>query len=221
MAGAIPIYQSRLFINQRVTIKVQTGSFKRNMQKRSPIIRNRGNFALHSKLVSHFDVRLLSYAAILTHNLVTDPNKENVGASPMQWNSPSMTPPPSFSATKTPVKSDLIKNPFDTNATEHLHLETFSPSVFSRVLSPSEDQDSNWRIEHIAVLNPTEFSPNVHNHFTDPTMEEEAQEKILQFFSQKQIAPSPWSNPRSKVLVRSKLKTPREQSPTITSKNSM
>lgn len=137
----------------------------------------------------------------------------------MQWNSPSMTPPPSFTSIKTPVKNDLAKNPFDANLTEHLHLETFSPSVFSRVLSPSEDQDSNWRIEHVALLNPTDFSPNFHNHFTDPTTEAEAQEKILQFFSQKQIAPSPWSNPRSKVLVRSKLKTPREQSPTTQSKN--
>ena len=82
-------------------------------------------------------------------------NKENLGASPMQWSSPS-TPPPSFFSNKTPIKSqqsaDGIKNPFDANMTEHLHLETFSPSVFSRVLSPSEDQDSNWRIEHVALL---------------------------------------------------------------------
>ncbi len=123
----------------------------------------------------------------------------------MQWNSPSMTPPPSFTSIKTPIKNNP-KNPFDANLTEHLHLETFSPSVFSRVLSPSEDQDSNWRIEHVALLNPTDFSPNFNPHLTDPTTEAEAQEKILQFFSQKQIAPSPWSHPRSRVLARSKSK---------------
>ena len=119
-----------------------------------------------------------------------------------------MTPPKSI---ETPVKNP--KNPFDANMTEHLHLETFSPSVFSRVLSPSEDQDSNWQIEHVALLNPTEFSPNNFNSHVnaDPSHEAEAQEiiaqeKILQFFNQKQIAPSPWSNPRnrSKPLVRSK-----------------
>ena len=39
----------------------------------------------------------------------------------------------------------------------------------------------------------------------DPRTEAEAQEKILQFFSQnRQIAPSPWSNPRSRILARSK-----------------
>lgn len=116
-----------------------------------------------------------------------------------------MTPPPSFTSIKTPIKNNP-KNPFDANLTEHLHLETFSPSVFSRVLSPSEDQDSNWRIEHVALLNPTDFSPNFNHHLTDPTTEAEAQEKILQFFSQKQIAPSPWSHPRSRVLARSKSK---------------
>ena len=140
--------------------------------------------------------------------------KENASASPMevQWNSPSLTPPPSFITTKTPIKNP--KNPFDANMTENLHLETFSPSVFSRVLSPSEDNDSNWRIEHVALLNPTDFSPNFNAQLTDPNTEAEedkkAQEKILQFFNQKQIAPSPWSNPRnrSKPLVRSKIKTP-------------
>ncbi len=70
----------------------------------------------------------------------------------MQWNSPTMTPPPSFvTANRTPLKNHP-RNPFDANMTENLHLETFSPSVFSRVLSPSEDQDSNWRIEHVALL---------------------------------------------------------------------
>lgn len=57
--------------------------------------------------------------------------------------------------------------------------------------------------------NPRDFSPNFHtNHLAvDPSTEAEAQEKILQFFSQnKQIAPSPWSNPRSRILVRSKSK---------------
>ena len=125
----------------------------------------------------------------------------------MQWNSP-VTPPPSFTSVKTPIK--VLKNPFDANLTEHLHLETFSPSVFSKVLSPSDDQDSNWRIEHVALLNPTEFSPNLPTHLADPNIEAEAQEKILQFFSQKQIAPSPWSQPRSRLLGRSKNKTPGE-----------
>ena len=134
------------------------------------------------------------------------------GASPMQWNSTSMTPPPSFTSTKTPIKNNA-RNPFDANLTEHLHLETFSPSVFSRVLSPSEDQDSNWRIEHVALLNPTDFSPNFNTHLTDPNTEEEAQEKILQFFNQKQIAPSPWSHPRGRIPARSKHKTPGEFSP--------
>ncbi len=41
----------------------------------------------------------------------------------------------------------------------------------------------------------------------DPNTEAEAQEKILQFFNQnKQIAPSPWSHPRSRILTRSKNK---------------
>lgn len=41
----------------------------------------------------------------------------------------------------------------------------------------------------------------------DPSTEAEAQEKILQFFNQnKQIAPSPWSHPRSRILTRSKNK---------------
>ena len=134
-----------------------------------------------------------------------------MGSSPMHWNSPSMTPPPSFTSIKTPIKNNQ-KNPFDANLTEHLHLETFSPSVFSRVLSPSEDQDSNWQIEHVALLNPTDFSPNFNTHLTDPKTEAEAQEKILQFFSQKQIAPSPWSHPRSRVLARSKNKVSGETS---------
>jgi protein aurora borealis len=137
-------------------------------------------------------------------------------SSPMQWISP-VTPPPSFTSVRTPAK---CKNPFDANLTEHLHLETFSPSVFSQVLSPSDDNDSNWRIEHVALLNPTDFSPNFHSHMADPATEAEAQEKILQFFSQKQIAPSPWSQPRSRVLNRSKSKTPAEVSkPAASSKN--
>jgi len=139
--------------------------------------------------------------------LKPDPDQENLVSSPMQWNSP-VTPPPSFTSVKTPIK--VLKNPFDANLTEHLHLETFSPSVFSKVLSPSDDQDSNWRIEHVALLNPTEFSPNLPTHLADPNIEAEAQEKILQFFSQKQIAPSPWSQPRSRLLGRSKNKTPGE-----------
>ena len=125
-------------------------------------------------------------------------------SSPMQWISP-VTPPPSFTSVRTPAK---CKNPFDANLTEHLHLETFSPSVFSQVLSPSDDNDSNWRIEHVALLNPTDFSPNFHSHMADPATEAEAQEKILQFFSQKQIAPSPWSQPR--IRCRSKSQTPAE-----------
>ena len=135
-------------------------------------------------------------------------------SSPMQWISP-VTPPPSFTSVRTPAK---CKNPFDANLTEHLHLETFSPSVFSQVLSPSDDNDSNWRIEHVALLNPTDFSPNFHSHMADPATEAEAQEKILQFFSQKQIAPSPWSQPR--IRCRSKSKTPAESSkPAASSKN--
>ena len=131
----------------------------------------------------------------------------------MQWISP-VTPPPSFTTIKTPRK-----NPFDANLTEHLHLETFSPSVFSQVMSPSDDQDSNWRIEHVALLNPTDFSPNFHCHLADPSTEAEAQEKILQFFSQKQIAPSPWSQPRSRILARPKTKTPAENAKPYTAKN--
>ena len=80
------------------------------------------------------------------------------------------------------------------------------------MLSPSEDQDSNWQIEHVALLNPTDFSPNFNTHLTDPKTEAEAQEKILQFFSQKQIAPSPWSHPRARVLARSKNKVSGETS---------
>ena len=131
-------------------------------------------------------------------------NSHGLTGSPMQWMSP-VTPPPSFS------RVPEYRNPFDANGTEHLHLEAFSPSVFSRVLSPSEDQDSNWRIEHVALLNPTDFSPSLphgHSHSVDPNIEAEAQEKILQFFSQKQIAPSPWSQPRSRFPPRSKTKTP-------------
>ncbi len=152
------------------------------------------------------------FFSIFIQTSFLEPNKENIGSSPMHWNSPAMTPPPSFTSIKTPIKNNP-KNPFDANLTEHLHLETFSPSVFSRVLSPSEDQDSNWQIEHVALLNPTDFSPNFNTHFTDPKTEAEAQEKILQFFSQRQIAPSPWSHPRSRVLGRSKNKVSGEASP--------
>lgn len=158
---------------------------------------------------------LVCYCNHIKFFKVTESGKENLGSSPMQWNSPSMTPPPSFTSIRTPIKNNQ-KNPFDANLTEHLHLETFSPSVFSRVLSPSEDQESQWRIEHVALLNPTDFSPNFNTHLTDPTTEAEAQEKILQFFSQKQIAPSPWSHPRTRVLARSKSKMPGDSSPVQT-----
>ena len=98
------------------------------------------------------------------------------------------------------TKSIVITNPFDVGITERLHLPMYSPSVFARVVSPTQDSPTfRWTIEDISRIYPAdieEFPSHQYDEVVDPELESKAQEAINRFFCKNQpLLPSPW-NPK-------------------------
>ncbi|XP_030836827.1 uncharacterized protein LOC100892267 [Strongylocentrotus purpuratus] len=95
--------------------------------------------------------------------------------------------------------ANLTVNPFDTVSLDSMHLPAFSPSVFK----PSQDTPCSkkksgfrWSIDQMSLLYPAdidELPQQQDASFIPKEKEEQVQEAINQFFSQKVVVPSPWS----------------------------
>ncbi|KRY85333.1 Protein aurora borealis [Trichinella pseudospiralis] len=99
-------------------------------------------------------------------------------------------------ATSTPRSRHRIINPFDENLLESLSQPTFSPNVFSKIVSPSENESRasfRWSIDQLALLQPAEIDEEQQatSSDKDSDMESKIQATIDHFFSQGLIAPSP------------------------------
>ncbi|XP_063230048.1 protein aurora borealis isoform X2 [Bacillus rossius redtenbacheri] len=86
-------------------------------------------------------------------------------------------------------------NPFDDGLTQRLHLPFCSPSVFARVVSPSQaEHQFCWTIEDVANLQPAPIEEvSAEQAQLDPELELRAQEAISRYFRSHRIVPSPWS----------------------------
>ncbi|OUC39803.1 hypothetical protein D917_04599 [Trichinella nativa] len=98
--------------------------------------------------------------------------------------------------TSTPRSRHRIINPFDENLLESLSQPTFSPNVFSKIVSPSENESRasfRWSIDQLASLQPAEIDEEQQatSSDKDSDMESKIQATIDNFFSQGLIAPSP------------------------------
>nr|CAD7427052.1 unnamed protein product [Timema monikensis] len=94
-------------------------------------------------------------------------------------------------------------NPFEKALTDSLHMPVFSPSVFTNVVSPTQDgQQFCWTIEDISILKPASIeqsAEHVDHVESDPEVESRAQEAIHRFFQCHPVVPSPWGEPVPKV----------------------
>ncbi|KAK3908438.1 Protein aurora borealis [Frankliniella fusca] len=104
------------------------------------------------------------------------------------------------------TKSIVVTNPFDVGITDRLPFPMYSPSVFARVVSPSQDSPTfRWTIEDISRIYPAdieEFPAHQFEEAVDPVLESKAQEAINRFFHKNQPnLPSPWNTkPDSSTL---------------------
>ncbi|XP_071956823.1 protein aurora borealis-like [Antedon mediterranea] len=93
--------------------------------------------------------------------------------------------------------SDVSINPFEAESTDSLHLSKFSPSIF-KIKTPSSTKKSpkfRWSIDQLAILKPADIDETPQQDTNlDQDTEQRLQQAIDQFFSQKQVAPSPWSS---------------------------
>lgn len=102
-------------------------------------------------------------------------------------------------------------NPFEVGA-ESLYLSAVSPSLFQRVVSPSQNVGGGtfrWSIDQMAELFPVniETSPFTQVEVIgDPEYEDQAQEAIDRFFSTHQsVVPSPWPDSNKSVSLVKKM----------------
>ncbi|NP_001122572.1 protein aurora borealis [Nasonia vitripennis] len=106
----------------------------------------------------------------------------------------------------------IARNPFDADLTNKLHISVMSPSVFSKVVTPSQKSSPGfmWSIDEIALIQPAKIDefPIQQMHCSDPEIEKHAQEAISRFFSENQIHPSPHDVKRNEVEKRAGLTTP-------------
>merc|ERR1719385_644548 len=104
-------------------------------------------------------------------------------------------------APKTPNSGSRV-NPFDSQIShDTLHLPTFSPSVFSTVLSPSQESQHSsgrfWSVDQQAMLFPAQISEDspwkqeTATSRLDPETENKTQEAIDLYFSQHHEVTSP------------------------------
>ncbi|XP_041467030.1 uncharacterized protein LOC121417404 [Lytechinus variegatus] len=95
--------------------------------------------------------------------------------------------------------ANLTVNPFDTASLDSMHLPAFSPSVFkSSQDTPCSKKKSGfrWSIDQMSLLFPAdidELPQQQDASFIPKEKEEQVQQAINQFFSQKVVVPSPWS----------------------------
>ncbi|XP_066145282.1 protein aurora borealis [Euwallacea fornicatus] len=93
-----------------------------------------------------------------------------------------------------PSRFTKIKNPFEPQLTDRLHLPTFSPNVFVHNSTARHDEKFKWTIEDISALKPAdidETTVNQHICNDDPHIESEIQQKIETYFNKTPIVPSP------------------------------
>ncbi|KAK5644957.1 hypothetical protein RI129_006257 [Pyrocoelia pectoralis] len=109
----------------------------------------------------------------------------------------------------TPPSSILkIKNPFETQLTERLHHCVFSPSVFNKQSTKTEEK-FKWTIEEISDLKPADIDERTVDLFEandhDSETEIKAQAQIESYFNEKHIVPSPFNaiNPNLPVIPES------------------
>ncbi|XP_031826709.2 aurora kinase A activator-like protein bora [Nomia melanderi] len=105
----------------------------------------------------------------------------------------------------------MARNPFETDLTNRLHLSVISPSVFSKVQSPSEQSpDFAWSVDELAMMQPARIEeyPMQQIHCIDPETEVKAQAAIDQFFKENQIIPSPWEMKKKDSRIKTKTDTP-------------
>ncbi|XP_034240507.1 protein aurora borealis [Thrips palmi] len=131
-----------------------------------------------------------------------------------QFRSKYYTCPPSAGSLKhlhrTPparTKNIVVSNPFDVGIADRLPFPMYSPSVFARVVSPSQDSPTfRWTIEDISRIYPAdieEFPANQFEEVVDPDLESKAQEAINRFFCKNQpLLPSPWPKPDVTATLR-------------------
>ncbi|XP_020292287.1 uncharacterized protein LOC109858953 [Pseudomyrmex gracilis] len=95
------------------------------------------------------------------------------------------------------MKEFIIKNPFEPDLTNRLHMSVISPTVFAKTESPShESPQFTWNIDELAHIKPAKIEefPIHQVHSPDPGLEVKAQAAINQFFKKNQIIPSPWDD---------------------------
>ncbi|XP_014236583.1 protein aurora borealis [Trichogramma pretiosum] len=90
----------------------------------------------------------------------------------------------------------IARNPFEADLTNKLHISVMSPTVFSKVGTPSQKKSPGfvWSIDELALIQPAKIDElSVQQmHCSDPELEKNAQEAISKFFSNSQIIPSPF-----------------------------
>ncbi|XP_072014545.1 uncharacterized protein [Amphiura filiformis] len=100
---------------------------------------------------------------------------------------------------------NVTQNPFDTDSLDSLHLPQCSPSVFAikqkstPASSVKKTPKFRWSIDQMAILHPVEIEElpyQQEDSKLDADTEEKIQAAIDKFFSQQQIIPSPWSEPK-------------------------
>ncbi|XP_072182177.1 uncharacterized protein [Diadema setosum] len=100
--------------------------------------------------------------------------------------------------------ANLTVNPFETESLDSMHLPAFSPSVFKpsqdtpRTKS-KKDNDFRWSIDQMSLLFPADIDERPLQQETSiltKEKEQQVQEAITQFFNQKTVVPSPWSESR-------------------------
>ncbi|KAG7212052.1 hypothetical protein KM043_012408 [Ampulex compressa] len=105
----------------------------------------------------------------------------------------------------------IARNPFESDLTNRLHLSVISPTVFSKVLSPSEQSPGfAWSVEELALIQPAKIEefPTQQVNNIDPEIEVKAQAAIDQFFNENHIIPSPWELRKKESKWKIKLSTP-------------
>ncbi|XP_060827329.1 protein aurora borealis [Bombus pascuorum] len=96
----------------------------------------------------------------------------------------------------------IARNPFETDLTNRLHLSVISPTVFSKVSSPShQSSDFAWSVDELALIQPAKIEefPMQQIHCIDPETEIKAQAAIDQFFNKNEIIPSPWEIKKKEI----------------------
>ncbi|XP_033223783.1 protein aurora borealis [Belonocnema kinseyi] len=105
----------------------------------------------------------------------------------------------------------VARNPFESDLTNRLHLSVISPTVFTKVVSPSQGSPVfSWNIDELAVIQPAKIEefPIQQPHCTDPEIERKAQAAIDRFFQENQIIPSPCDNNDKDNFRKENMQTP-------------